>query len=289
MTRAETAGEPLAKSIFVDEIGIETGLLGDVRINTTYQPVYAGGDSLTPVMLRAGVDVANNAWPVHPTGNGLPSPASPDGLRRMSALLALRNYRNADLQGMDLYLDAASSTYGRAAEFLADVRQLAREADELEIEPHQVICELDTQASDDEAVAHLARVVRRAGARIAIAHGQPDDRLTTWMANLRPDFVRIDRNWLARILRHEPSRLLLSPLIHAMRESGASVLFEGLDTPHSFAAARQSGANFFQGNCLHKAGLAGTLIDPVSMAAASLQTPPNVIRMQAAASRRRSE
>ncbi|MGE0282430.1 MAG: EAL domain-containing protein [Rhizobiaceae bacterium] len=211
-------------------------------------------------MLRAGVDITGvGSWlggnrGIETEGEGVVS--------RLGSLLALCNYRNADIRELLLYVDVPCGAYSRLGELGADIRHIRHRADEFECSPDQVVCELPSHLAEFEMLQSMARLLRRQGAKIALAHSRPDDPLSLWIERLRPDYVRMSDEWFSRITSHHASRQLLASLVHAIKDSGAQVLFEGLDSAHLLARAVEAGADFLQGNALQPGGLVGTLIDP---------------------------
>jgi EAL domain-containing protein (putative c-di-GMP-specific phosphodiesterase class I) len=270
---------PIIEAIYEDEVGLQIGVVGSRRLKTVYQVVYTvAGSGLAPAMLRAGVEISNApAWSGHPRFDA--SAANDDFIDRLSALLAVRNYRNADIRELLLYLDVPCGAYSRLGEMGADIRHLAQQANQLEIDPGHIVCELPSHLSEFETLQAMARLLRHCGARIALAHARPDDPLSLWIERLRPDYVRISGDWFGRISSHSASRHLLASLVRAIKDSGAKVLFEWLDSQRLLSAAVEAGADFLQGNVLQPAGLVGTLIDPSNRPMPAPAERSNVVQM----------
>ena len=218
-----------------DEVGLRFAIVGSRRLRTAFQVVYShGGDRLAPAMLRASVDITSaEAWARQQHIGRLHT--SDDLIDRLGALLAVGNYRNADIRDLQLYLDLPCGAYPRPGELAADIRHLVRRADELECLPEQVVCELPSRLAEFETLQATARVLRRYGAKIALAHSRPDDPLSLWIERLRPDYVRMSGDWFTRVASHHASRQLLGSLVRAIRDSGAKVLFEWLDSQRLLA------------------------------------------------------
>jgi len=272
-------GHPILDAIYEDEVGLEIGVVGARRIKTAYQVIYQRGSSrLEPAMLRASVEVSKAApWSGHPRRNA--STRNDDFMDRLSALLAVRNYRNADIRDLMLYLDVPCGAYSRLGEMGADIRHLSSQADVLEIEAGQIVCELPSYLAEFETLQAMARLLRSFGAQIALAHARPDDPLSLWIERLRPDHVRISGAWFSRINSHHASRQLLASLVRAIKDSGARVLFEWLDSQLLLADAVEAGADFLQGDALQPAGLVGTLIDASSRPVPEPIARSNVVQM----------
>lgn len=270
---------PIIEAIYEDEVGLQIGVVGSRRIKTVYQLVYQhAGNELEPAMLRAGVEISSAPpWSSHPRLNSMI--ASDDFIDRLSALLAVRNYRNADIRDLLLYLNVPCGAYTRLGEMGADIRQLAQQADELEIDAAQIVCELPSHLAEFETLQAMARLLRRCGAKIALAHARPDDPLSLWIERLRPDYVRISGDWFTRISSHHASRQLLASLVRSIKESGAAMLFEQLDSQRLLAAAVEAGADLVQGNALQASGLVGTLIDPSKRPLPAPIERSNVVQM----------
>lgn len=252
----------LLDAIHQDEVGLEFGIMARQRFKTLFQPVYGRvGAELAPAMLRAGCEAIADPLVAEIPGLVLPD-ATPEATSRLGLLLATRNYRNADARGLKLYLQVPARSYPRLGAFEADIRHLARQVDDLEIDPAQVICELSCRSGEFDTSLKMASILRRRGVKIALAHSKPDDPLSFWMARLRPDHVRIDGDWFVKICGHHVSRSLLTGLVRAMRDNGSTVLIEKLDSRRLLDSALEAGADFLQGDSLQAAGLVGTLIDP---------------------------
>lgn len=67
------------------------------------------------------------------------------------------------------------------------------------------------------------------------------------VASLKPDYVKIDRNWVSLSDRHPDSREGLFRIVEAARNVGATVLAEGVERPEELEVCREAGVDLVQG------------------------------------------
>jgi len=67
---------------------------------------------------------------------------------------------------------------------------------------------------------------------------------------LRPDYVKLDRDWVTGIDSDPVRQTLILGLVRFVEEFGAQIVAEGIETPAELAAARRLGVHLVQGDLL---------------------------------------
>lgn len=253
-------------SFNLDEVGIAYGRFHELRLKSCYQPLFRlEGAHLVPFAVEALV-VAYTGGQAVPARHlfGRAQRREREALERLCRVLHMRNYRNISVDGLELFFNADPSME------VADVEHLEWLLAENGIEPAMVVCEItEAAAAKDASVAALGEAMRRIGVRVAVddfgaGHSTPDR-----VRMLRPDIVKIDGGFFQRTAADAEASSMLSPLFHKLRELGALVLVEGVETPAHLWTAIDAGADHLQGFLLGRPALAGTIFDDAPVAVTS--------------------
>lgn len=132
------------------------------------------------------------------------------------------------------------------------------------IAPQRVVIEItETQPVGDyrciqEAVDHY----RGEGFQIAIDDlGAGYSGLKLW-SELRPDFVKIDRHFVAGVDENKANRQFVSSILEISRTLNCQTIAEGVETEGEYRALRKLGADYLQGYYFAKpAAMPGTVVD----------------------------
>lgn len=260
----------LFDSIAVDEIGLESGFAGGLRLITTYQPIYGLSPRgwLEPRALRGGYAVDRRG--ARPASADIAK--QPAGQRarwdRLVALLALRNWVHAEAGNLPLYLDRGMSVDLQTVGLIEAAKYMRFEG--LAPALPEVICEIDAAGLHANSLSSVLELVQGDGKRLALVHGSVNDQLSEWISALSPRIVRIDGGWFGTVCRHDASRRLLGSLIGALRQTGSSVLIDDIDTPELLQYAIEAGADQLQGRTLLGPALAGHFVDLTPLEASEL-------------------
>lgn len=133
-------------------------------------------------------------------------------------------------------------------------QSLAARAAEFNIAPSRVVLEItERQAVEDfPRLTQYIEQLREEGFKIAIDDAGAGYSSLHSIAELRPDFVKIDRS-LVRTIENSPTRrALLSTLTHYAHQIGAHVIAEGLETRDELATVVEMGVSYGQGYLLGK-------------------------------------
>lgn len=251
-------------AIYADEIGIEYGIIGDYRLRSAYQPIFAPREGfLVPVAVEALVEPYRSGTAVAASAF-FEELAPEDRLfgETMCRVLHLRNFRNLGVPGLDLFFNYNPQINDHAGRALAEMRLMAMHLDEIEIRPDKLVCEITEQAAPDDAVlARLVHEMRRNGIRIAVDDFGAGHSTAERMALVEPDIVKLDGAWFAQLCRHAEAEQLFRPLVVTLHARSVKVLVEGVETSHHLRIALDGGVDLLQGFHLARPALAGTFFE----------------------------
>jgi EAL domain-containing protein (putative c-di-GMP-specific phosphodiesterase class I) len=169
-------------------------------------------------------------------------------LERRCLESALRSYRSLRLRGR-LFLNLLPQNlldWTDLATWLGE--QLATHG----IDPHDIVLEV-TEHGLTEDEAHLANAVaplRALGCDIAIDDlGAGSSGLKTWAA-IRPDYVKVDRYFVAGIEQDAVRGEILRSVVDMGRVTGSRVIAEGIENREQFALLLELGVDYLQGYLL---------------------------------------
>lgn len=247
-------------AIFADEIGIEYGVLGDYRLRSAYQPIFAArGGFLVPRAVEALVEPYRFGEAVTPSTFFEALPVD-DRLyvETMCRVLHLRNFHNIGAPGLDLFFNYNPQINDHPGRALAELRLMAMHLGELGIDPAMLVCEITEQAApDDEVLARLVREMRRNGIRIAVDDFGAGHSTAARVTMVEPDIVKIDGAWFGQLCRHAAAEQLFRPLVAALHARNVKVLVEGIENADHLRIALEGGVDLLQGFYLARPALAG--------------------------------
>lgn len=272
-----STGHPasVADAIFVDEVGIEIGLLGDFRLKSAYQPIFRrAGAELRPIGIEGRVAPFLEGKAVAATeflGN-----VSPDRRLFVESLcnaLHLRNHPNVGLPWLELFVSYNPRGSG---EFLREMAALAKILGEIDLDPRLVVCEISEAAAlDQESLQALAKEIRRHGMRVAI--GDFSHSPGGQVGAFRPDIVKIEGAWFRRLCEDDGTARLFAPVAAMFRQLGAQILVGGIETMTQLRVAVDGQADLLQGRLLAPPALAGTIFEEGSLSLERLLDSPGKV------------
>ena len=264
---------------FVDEIGIEIGIIGDVRLKASYQPVFARqGDALSAIAALGFTTPYRHGQPIPVAAFHDTVPRHNLALTALAAALSLRNLQHADIPGLALMLRADLRCAATPSRARAAVRLLVAEIARDDLQPHDISVELAGLAEvGAETVAAAFTALQAHGIRIAVLE-QGNGPASGVLPDLAPaDLVRIDGGWFRTVVRQPQTARLFGALVRAYRSRGAEVLVDGIATEMMLRVALDSDADLFCGPLLAPAALAGALFPDTPLTIESLLVERRVI------------
>ena len=290
MNRGDERRRNVADAIYADEIGIEYAVVGEYRLRSAYQPIFAPRDGmLVPVAVEALVEPYLAGKPVAPAAF-FEALAPGDRLygETLCRVLHLRNFRNLGAPGVDLFFNYNPQVNEHRGRALAQIRLMAMHLGEIGLAAGQLVCEITEQAAPDDAVlVSLVGEMRRNGIRIAVDDFGAGHSTAERMALIEPDIVKLDGEWFAQLCRHAEAERLFRPLVATLHARAVKVLVEGIETPQQLRTALDGEADLLQGFYLGRPALAGAFFDTEPLAIEKLLGMPARILPFSAARRRR--
>ncbi|WP_027058624.1 EAL domain-containing protein [Mesorhizobium loti] len=248
-------------AIFADEIGIEYGIVGDFRLRSAYQPIFAPHGRTLQAVAVEGLIEPHRAGRAGSPKMFFESIAASDRLfvETMCRVLHLRNFHNIGVDGLDLFFNYNPMINDHPGRALAEIRLMSRHLGEFGLAPRMLVCEITEQAADEALLARLVREMRRDGIRIAIDDFGTGHSTEERVSLLQPDIVKIDGGWFAEFCRHAAAERFFRPLVSSLHDRGAKVLVEGIEQPVHLRVALEGGVDLLQGFLLGRPALAGTI------------------------------
>lgn len=169
-------------------------------------------------------------------------------LDRACRALHLRNFAIVDPGAGRLFLnvepDAAIADATTVREFGDLIRYYG-------LTPKRVCLEiLETGCASEAELGEAVEAYREIGSGIAMDDFGVGCSNFDRLAALRPNLVKIERSVLSAAVGDGKSRGMLPPMVEVLREAGAKVVIERVESAQEAMLAIDSGANYLQGNYL---------------------------------------
>ncbi|MCO6387655.1 EAL domain-containing protein [Aliihoeflea sp. 40Bstr573] len=137
-----------------------------------------------------------------------------------------------------------------------------------------VVCEVTEQPSDSAAALQdFVAALRQEGYRVAVDDYGADSSDMERVKQLRPDIVKFDAKWVARLMDSQPGVTLLKVMVGEFRQKGIVTVFEGIEENWQLDVAAEVGASMVQGFVLARPELAPTRFRPDPPALAPMVPP----------------
>lgn len=221
-------------------------VLEERRVTAVFQPIFG---------FREGAILGYEALARGPEGSGLESPgdlfsaAHQAGLtlqlNRVCAREVLRAFAARDLEG-SLFLNVSPQLITEGG---FDQERARRYLASLGLEPARVVIELteDYPTVDFRFVHESLMHYRALGFRVAIDDlGEGFASLRLW-SELRPEFVKADKHFVAGIATDPVKHQFLRAIQHIAENSGSLVIAEGIENAQDFRVAKDIGIACGQG------------------------------------------
>lgn len=127
-------------------------------------------------------------------------------------------------------------------------------------EPEQLVIEVVEQSSawNSTGFARALDGLRGAGIAVALDDFGVGHSNFQLLVDIRPDYVKIDRCFVAGSPKDRAKRAVLRSIAELAREVGATVVAEGVETPAELAVVRDAGIRLVQGYLLSPPRAAAT-------------------------------
>ncbi len=241
--------------------GSQVGLWGPLTLKSAFQPIFRFDDGKLVIAAFEGL--------IRPfQGDEAVSPPAffrsvPAGERlQVEVLTRALHLLNAGLfldPAMQVFVNFDPSVYVDREMARSALREMRRTLVEAHIDPSRVVCEVTEQKSaSPDALQAFISILRGQGFRIAVDDYGAEDSDMDRVAALRPDIVKFDAQWIARLMESRPGIALLSVMVSTFSDRGCTIVFEGLEESWQLEIAEEVGAHMVQGYVLARPEIAPT-------------------------------
>lgn len=230
--------------------GTAIGTWNDLTLKTAFQPIFAfDGGKLHVVAYEGLLRPFRDDEPVPPLEFFATVPASERlHVETLARTLHLLNAAACLDPVATIFINFDPSLFTERAigeSVLRDIRLVLHEAG---IDPRRVVCELTEQkTTSQEALYAFVEALRANGLRIAVDDYGAQESDITRVRELRPDVVKFDAAWVARLMDTGAGFALLTALVDSFAARGIRTVFEGIEEDWQLELAEKSGAAMVQG------------------------------------------
>jgi EAL domain-containing protein (putative c-di-GMP-specific phosphodiesterase class I) len=230
-----------------------TGMWGVFELRSAFQPIFGFHDGKLAVDAFEGlIRPSRNGDPVSPA-HFFQSLAADDRLpvETLTRTLHLLNAGEFLDPKTMLFVNLDPSVLGRRRASEEALRATRLVLDEAGIEPARVVCEITEQRSASRvALADFVSALRGHGFRIAVDDYGAEESGMERVTALKPDIVKFDARWVARLMHSSPGFALLTTMVKEFASRGIRTVLEGIEEGRQLALAEEAGADMVQGYAL---------------------------------------
>jgi EAL domain-containing protein (putative c-di-GMP-specific phosphodiesterase class I) len=262
----------IADAILIDEVGIETGVLGRFRATSLYRPIFSlvdGQLEMVAVEASAGIEFAGSRATMDAL---MRSPEAPDPrfLAALCQTLHVANYRNLSVPGCALFLDHDPRENRRLRAAMVNADRRACALGEAAVEGDQLVCRIGKGVVLSGPVLAALEELRRVGVRMAFGLFDGVSQSGEAQPKFRPDIVEVRGAWLSGMARERAASKLVKALAEAWQGDGARIFAQGISSADELRLALDIGADYLAGDHLGEAISAGAVMDDEPKPIASL-------------------
>ena len=257
--------------------GTSTGVWGIYTLKSAFQPIFAFREGKLAVVAFEGLARPfRDGEPQSPGGFFSTCPAADRlHIETLTRTLHLLN-AGACLPGdASIFVNFDPSVFIDRAIADAALREMRLVLHEAGIDPGRVVCEVTEQRSaSQDTLYHFVEALRANGFRIAVDDYGADDSDIGRIRDFRPDIVKFDARWIAKLMESGVGFALLATMVRTFEDQGIRTVFEGIEEGWQLDLAEKSGASMVQGYVLARPELAPTSFRVFAEVARPVVVPP---------------
>jgi EAL domain-containing protein (putative c-di-GMP-specific phosphodiesterase class I) len=233
-----------------EDDGTAIGTWNDFTLKTAFQPIFAfEGGKLRVVAYEGLLRAFRNEEPMTPLEFFATVPTKERlQVETLARTLHLFNAAVCFDPAMAIFINFNPSLFTEQAVVdmvLGDIRMVLHETG---VDPKRVVCELTEQkTTSQDALFTFVEALRANGLRIAVDDYGADESDITRVRELKPDIVKFDAAWVARLMDSGAGFALLTSLVDSFAARGIRTVFEGIEESWQLELAEKSGAAMVQG------------------------------------------
>lgn len=243
------------------EDGTSCGIWGVFTLKSAFQPIFAFRDGKLVICAFEGlVRPFRNGEAVTP-GDFFGSVPAPERLHveTLTRTLHLLNAGRFLDPAAQIFVNFDPSVYCDRAIADGALRDMRLGLSEAGIDPRRMVCEVTEQkAGSQQGLAGFVAALRAHGLRIAVDDYGAANSDMERVAALKPDIVKFDALWLARLMESRPGFALLAVMVREFSSRGIKTVFEGIEEGWQLEMAEEAGADMVQGFVLARPEIAPT-------------------------------
>jgi EAL domain-containing protein (putative c-di-GMP-specific phosphodiesterase class I) len=229
------------------EGGYTTGKLGDIRLNSAFQPIFSLAHRRAvgyEALLRPQASDGSALSPLA-VFNMARDEAESIFLDRLCRIIHTRNFitQADDVSWLFLNVNHAATMYGKNyGTFFPEVLE------RYQIPPHRIVIEiLEGEVHDESFLIEAAKYYKELGCLLAIDDFGAGHSNFERIWHTQPHIVKLDRSIIVRAAASRTVRRAVPNLVSLIHEAGSLVLMEGVETEEEALIAMDSDIDFVQG------------------------------------------
>jgi EAL domain-containing protein (putative c-di-GMP-specific phosphodiesterase class I) len=242
-----------------EDNGASTGVWGPFVLRSAFQPIFAfEAGRLSVAAFEGLLRPFRDGEPLPPLTflNGIPA-AERLLVEKLAHTLHLLNAAHSLPEAAAIFINFDPSVFIDHAIAEATVHEMRLTLSETGIDPRRVVCEVtEKETISQEALFALVTSLRGSGFSIAIDDYGAADSDMSRIRDLRPDIIKFDARWIARLMDTGPGYALLATMVSTFADQGIRTVFEGIEEGWQLELAEKSGAAMVQGFALARPELA---------------------------------
>jgi EAL domain-containing protein (putative c-di-GMP-specific phosphodiesterase class I) len=223
---------------------------GPFTLKSAFQPIFRFDEGKLHVAAYEGL-----ARPFRDDGP-VPPPAFFRSVPASAGLYVETLTRTLHLMNAATFLDPATllfvnfnpAVFLDRAVAVSVLQDMRRTLAETHIDPGRIVCEVTEQSATSERMLDIfVSILRDNGFGIAVDDFGVADSDMQRVTALKPDILKFDAQWIARLMDTRPGVALLAVMVEKFTSQGMTVVFEGLEENWQLEIAEEVGANMVQG------------------------------------------
>ena len=242
--------------------GFQSATFGDYEIRTAFQPIYTLEPDLNRLYgFEALARPLKNGRPIPPLEFfGNLEPATAFEADWVCLAVHLVNAAAWDLPSARLFVNLNPTVCHLMIQSEELFEEFASLAMRLGVAPEMIVCEIsEGRVGPDASLTLLGRKLRARGFSIAIDGFCPPSSDLLRVIELEPSIVKIDSDWFTQVIADPSVHELAKKMMHRLKDIGADILIQGVETADQYRKAREYPASYIQGFLF---GAASLQLDP---------------------------
>jgi EAL domain-containing protein (putative c-di-GMP-specific phosphodiesterase class I) len=241
--------EPLSSLFEVLDMEWARAVLLENRLFSVYQPIIDAGDGSVfayEALIRARHPTEDEVVGAYQLIHACERLSLHNALDQCARVTALRDAHAIDTRRTKLFMNFLPSSIYDPEVCLRTTMAAARECG---IPMDRLVFEVieTEQVKDMDSLRAVVNYYREHGAGIALDDISSGFASLQYLADLMPDFAKIDRHLVTSAAESSSCRHTLDSLVGLARKLNVKVIAEGIETPEQLLVCQEAGVDYLQG------------------------------------------